>query len=417
MSSNNRIEITFEGIRDPNPKIFTARLLRVSGAARPLLALPAQHACGKFRISNESLFMNRVSDNIRGVLPLHEVQRWGLDGRQEARIPYARARTADGCNYCFRFIFNIDAILKQRGSHNYGLYQKLLDDARMFSERARNAAGLFIPHHFGVWAAETGVFAGTVLIAVTYWAGEPWPTLVRTKYNTLENKILIGRTLEMLHDVGIQINGNMGDSGALCNVLLDFSDPGLSEDDRLSGRASCFVTGLVSADAPHNCQRRLPVLPLDCFVPSRDFGCHELANAALQLDFLPLTIPRQPFVLLVTDALEFHKKYSESEQYQYPNSSILLAQRKVFFDDFCPVYAGLAVSFDEDSEETPLLLTEIASGTQTPAQIAMSEYADAELASRVIGRFAKYNGPVEYARRRKLEALRNVALNTRRSGL
>ncbi|KAF7314481.1 hypothetical protein MKEN_00921100 [Mycena kentingensis (nom. inval.)] len=212
-----QIQIRFDGC---NP--FVARRWRIPGNIGPFNAFPKEIKL--LTISNKHLFMNRIADDVRGVFPLSQIHAWALE-RDEERLVYAKAESEDDTSFCLRFIFNAQVVARNPRSQNYQHFQRLVKDAENYVKFARVASGIFLPAHFGLWVMETGAFAGTVLVSITPWCGETWTSLVRTRFDTEANRVLIGRTLEMLHDAGLEFKGDMGNDGDFRHVLIDFDDP------------------------------------------------------------------------------------------------------------------------------------------------------------------------------------------------
>jgi hypothetical protein len=104
-------------------------------------------------------------------------------------------------------------------------------------------------------------------------------------FNLIHLRILVGCTMETLHDFGVT-HGGLVYPADLRHLILDVDAPGLSRDDVLGGKARCYVVDFADARVGHNCARRLPVLPLDAFLTSREVGCSESEKVTYLLGFM-----------------------------------------------------------------------------------------------------------------------------------
>ncbi|KAF7305993.1 hypothetical protein HMN09_00753800 [Mycena chlorophos] len=347
-------QVVFEGIEANG---FLARMWRIPGGAPgsdgPFTALPLE--AHTLRIAKDSLFINRFTDDVRVVYPLSKVKEWGAGPHEELRIVYARATDENGTRYCLRFVFDAKNTLHK----NLRFLEGLIADARFHALHLPRAAGIIVPHNFGLWTMNTGPWAGIVLFSLTQWCGTPWATLRRTDINTPENKLLIGRTLEILHDLGVQLNGSMGDDRDYCQVLIDTDNPKVSVERHRNGRARCFMVGFSEASL-HQCRRKLPLLPIGCnLLKSPRFGCDELSNASVMLGFMrPSAVVDGASV--VDNALRWHEQYSTNFP-EYKNSAILIAQRAALFSHARSLYPALTVKLPI-AVDAPL---ELSDGGQT----------------------------------------------------
>ncbi|KAF7314480.1 hypothetical protein MKEN_00921000 [Mycena kentingensis (nom. inval.)] len=383
---------------DSNPAApIVARPWVIPGIDEPYPGLPA--GVSTVNITKQSLFKNAYRDGLRRRVSFKKACKWGLN-TDEDRVIYAQAEATNGCIFCLRFIFNAGVVARKPRAHNYRHYDNMLKEAKFYLEHGRAAVGIFIPVHYGIWAVDTGDVAGIVLVSITRWCGVPWSSLRNTAFDTLANRILVGRTLEMMHDAGLQWNGSMGNYGDFANVLLELDDPRLTPKMRLEGAARCYISGLAKA-GEHDCERQMPLLPLGASVTREKFGCNELGNASFILGFMAedsTTTGRIPM-----DARKWHDDYADV--HQYPNSSILIAQRKRLFSTYVPVYHGLDVSFeDEQDHMSALVLRDIASSESVPPQNPMSSYAQHGLAFKVLGKNAVQTAGTHLGRTRRIKA-------------
>nr|GAT52219.1 predicted protein [Mycena chlorophos] len=194
-----QIQIEFEARK---PERFVATLWRGPGINGSFCGLSTDTG-GLLKVANSNIFINSNVNDDRIEFPVEEIPQWGLD--DESRVVFARVIAENGQSFCLRFIFNLD---KARQSRNARLLDKLLRDAKFCAESLPTLAGVIVPRHYGIWAMETGGWAGRVLFSVTQWCGTPWKTLMGTQLDTALNRLLVGRTLEMFHDLGFIHNGD-----------------------------------------------------------------------------------------------------------------------------------------------------------------------------------------------------------------
>ncbi|KAJ7069615.1 hypothetical protein C8F01DRAFT_1113377 [Mycena amicta] len=386
MATDNKpqleIQVEIEGIKLPLPSTFTAQMWCTRDNAGPFSALPA--IAESIRIPHRSLFMNAFGDNARQEASLSLAQAWGPDDM--GRPLYARAIAKDGTRFCLRFAFDVRHATRNQRPNNFQFYQRLLKDAEFHSKHLQDAAGIFVPLHYGIWIMETGDWAGTVMFSLTQWCGISWKSLVRTKLNNAANCVLVGRTFEMLHDIGVNLNGSMGVKGDLRQVLLDVDDPWMTREDFETGRARCFVVGFSEATI-HVCERKVPVLPLGSLVFPQHLGCHELGNLCFLLGFMDRTDEN-----FASQALQWHETYSD----QHPNdanSSVLMAQRERLFPRYKAVYPGLRVSFQEPKKLYSQVILSDSSETGLPVGLPIGSadsWSRPQLASRILGKYFSY---------------------------
>ncbi|KAJ7143571.1 hypothetical protein C8R43DRAFT_1199100 [Mycena crocata] len=178
-----------------------------------------------------------------------------------------------------------------------------------------------------MWLIDTGDWAGKVLCSITQWCGKPWLELAKTKMNTQANKILVGRTLELLHDYGVT-HGNIG-----------------------------YETDL--RHASRTAARCAPV----CGRAGRD----EMVNVTVtyMLGFMPKDLDRLSPNSETYKAIQWHNGYSKRHP-DWPNGDVLIAQRAKLFDGMPPLYPGFYVTFEGDEEfSTAILAREIVSDEET----------------------------------------------------
>nr|GAT52241.1 predicted protein [Mycena chlorophos] len=367
------ITVSFEDFGTSLPRSLTAKRWRVPGAD-PTRFCPIPPTSRNLRVSRNCLFGSSFADNRRQVVPLSDVRGWGL--QDMARIYYARAVADDGTRFCLRFIFNATVATEDRHSDNARHYVRLIKDAQIHARHLQSTAGLITPMHYGMWIAETKDWAGTVLMSITQWCGLSWKSLVGTKMDTQENRLLVARTFEMLHDVGVQLDGKVATSGSLRHVLIDVDNPVVPCESLLRGGALCYIAGFGDGLAKHDCKRRLPILPIGA---RPDCGCKELESVRYLLGFR-----QESDTTTAEAAVKFHAEYS-ARHTQYPNSSVLLAQRKRFFHDSPAVFTGITVSFDGEGDDAPLKLVD-AEGKDVDPETPMSSYPRSELVPLALGR-------------------------------
>ncbi|KAJ7728846.1 hypothetical protein DFH07DRAFT_969747 [Mycena maculata] len=266
-----------------------------------------------------------------------------LLNRAGDRVPM-KAQSKDGSTkFCLRFILNAEEVARNRKSSTWHTYVRLLKDARFHSEYLFKAEGVFVPLHYGMWLMDTKDWAGKVLCSITQWCGKSWNELLRTDMNTEANRILVGRTMELLHDYGV-IHGGVVYPPDFRHLILDMDAPGLSPADRLNGKAPCYIVDFADARARHACAPRLPVLPLDAYVNAGEVGCAELAKVTYRLGFMATSSRLSPDCESYK-ALEWYDEYFK----QFPDlraSDVRNAQRAKLFKDMPPLYPELIVSFD-----------------------------------------------------------------------
>ncbi|KAJ7650258.1 hypothetical protein FB45DRAFT_887450 [Roridomyces roridus] len=237
-----------------------------------------------------------------------------------------------------RFIFNAVHVLGNKQSEPYQAYKRLIADAKFHSLHLEVLEGRIVPRHYGMWLMDTGNWAGKVLLSITDYCGVSWNDLQSTKWNNPGTRQKIGRTLELMHDVGIK-HGELG--GDMRHVLLDVYDPELKPADLSTGKVVCYITGF-SAAKTHNCARKLPVAPLDAWAFGVQVNCREIHQILHHLDYMPFIKPND--ASLVTRAIEWHEQYTKDHPDER-DVDILIAQRAQLFPDCGQVYLGTRVTF------------------------------------------------------------------------
>ncbi|KAJ6504662.1 hypothetical protein C8R47DRAFT_1103103 [Mycena vitilis] len=285
------------------------------------------------------LFVNGQGGRRPETLTLEEARTWRYSDNDTEMI-YAQALAATS-RLCVRLVFYADKVIRDTSSNNFRALNRLVEDAKFHSSHLSRAEGRVVPIHYGMWAIDTGDWAGKILFSLTQWGGIPWTELLYS-INTEENRILIGRTFESLHDYGV-VHGNPHNIADLRHVLIDVNAPGLTTDDLLAGKAPCYVVGFSEALARHRCKRTLPIIPLGSYIPKTSVRCKEVGSILLLLDFM---MPDNLDVPTASQALEWHDKYSK----MYPdqsNMAVLMAQRACLYPNVPPVYPRVRVSFGE----------------------------------------------------------------------
>ncbi|KAJ7728847.1 hypothetical protein DFH07DRAFT_1066344 [Mycena maculata] len=290
-----------------------------------------------------SLLINRAGDRIPHEVTFEQAGHWGYEEGHCAVI-YGQAHSVDGSTtFCLRFILNVGVSTRNRESLTWHTYVRLLKDARFHSKYLTKAEGVFVPLHYGLWLMETGDWAGNVICSITQWCGKSWNELSRTDMNTEANRILVGRTMELLHDYGVTHGGIVYPADRR-HLILDVDAPGLSRADLLNGKAPCYIVDFGDARTRHACTRRVPVLPLDALLFPKQVGCAELADVLELLEFMDNSRKLSPDSDTYK-ALEWYDEYSR----RFPHlkaSDVRLAQRAKLFKDMPPLYPELIVSFE-----------------------------------------------------------------------
>ncbi|KAJ7728840.1 hypothetical protein DFH07DRAFT_220798 [Mycena maculata] len=299
-----------------------------------------------------SLLFNRAGDRVPKEVTFEQAKYWGVEDGDCAL--YGQAQSLDGSTkFCLRFILNVEEVMRDRKSLTFRTYVRLLKDARFHSKHLVKAEGLFVPVHYGLWLMETGDWAGNVVCSITQWCGKSWNELSRTDMNTEANSILVGRTLEMLHDYGVT-HGGVVHRADFRHLIFDVDAPGLSRDDLFNGQTPCYIVDFAEARAGHACTRRLPVLPLDVLLNPKEVGCAELADVMDSLKFMDTSRKLSP-KCETYKALQWYDEYSKA----FPDlkrSDVLLGQRAKFYSEMPSLYPELHVSFESPGECSKMIL-------------------------------------------------------------
>ncbi|KAJ7094504.1 hypothetical protein B0H15DRAFT_125628 [Mycena belliarum] len=273
-------------------------------------------------ILSTPLFSN-AADGRREEVNLDYAQAWGLNDEDNLELVFAQAKCAATSNrFCLRMIFNAEQATSDVRSKRYRVYNNLMNDAVFHAAHLASIEGLYVPRHYGMWIMDTGKWAGKVLFSLNQWCGVSWRELSFTKFNTEANKVLIGRSFEALHDLGID-HGGLRNREDLRHALIDVDAPGLSQADLLNGRARCYIVDFSDAHANHLCTRKLPILPHHTFLWNTPVGCAEISGALFLFGFVQCPNAETS----ASEALEWHTEYSKSHP-NMKNSDILMAQRE-----------------------------------------------------------------------------------------
>ncbi|KAJ7639104.1 hypothetical protein FB45DRAFT_420687 [Roridomyces roridus] len=333
-SECDSIYIQFEGCPQP----FTAYTWSIPDFAGLFHTLPLEF----IRLvipKEESLFTNGQGDKRRIRVRLDDAKYWGLDG-EEGSVIFARASE----DYCIRFIFNATHVVRCKESPSYEAFQRLVADAEFHSHHLDLVEGKIAPRHYGMWLMNTGHWAGKVILSISDYCGVSWNELRFTKFNTEANRLRIGHTFEVLHNVGISHSG-FSLMEEFRHVLIDIHAPGLSPEDALNGIARCYIADFSSATI-HICPRTLPIVTLDARPTLQQVGCFETRQLLYLLKFLPKTKVDETTV--VGQALQWYHDYST----KYPgedNIYLMMAQRARNFPHLEQVHPNVCIEFKTDS--------------------------------------------------------------------
>ncbi|KAJ6504649.1 hypothetical protein C8R47DRAFT_1066846 [Mycena vitilis] len=333
------IRVLFEGLPAP----FTASGWHMAQKSSDFEPLPDDATT--LHISRKrGLFINRKPDRRPQELSVEEARKWGTDDNNHTSLIFAQARTHTS-RYCVRLVPNLEKVAQRKRSKKFQALYRLLQDAKFHSTHFTDAGSWIVPVHYGMWIMDTGDWAGRVLLSITQWCGISWHELTHTRMNTTANRILVGRTFELLHDAGISL-GDMRWRDALRHAIIHIDAPGLSREDLLSGKAPCYLVGFSEADAAHFCMRRVPVLPLGSYLSPEEVGCEEIATLLVLVDFTKKVNPS----VSASKALEWHTTYSSLHPDQ-DNLTVTIAQRTRLYPNVLPLHPDqLTVSFDGEDE-------------------------------------------------------------------
>ncbi|KAJ7160097.1 hypothetical protein C8R46DRAFT_1353879 [Mycena filopes] len=351
-----RLRVRFQGL----PHTYTAVPWKIPGHDGTFQPLPAD-ATALIIPQTRSLFINRYPDRRSVELTLDRARTWGTADRDNTETIFVRANSTTSYRFCLRLVLNPRKVVRQRASPQYKAYERLVKDAIFHSDHLSEAEGHFVPRHYGMWLMDTGEWAGQILFSLSQWGGVSWNDLSYSRFNTEANRILVGRMFEALHDYGVD-HGGLGNSEKFRHVVVDLYAPGLSETDRLSGKARCFIVSFSEADGDHLCNRKLPILPMGPFRRVTDAGCSEIGSAIVLLKLLK----NSDKVIPSSELLNWHTKYSERHP-DTPNLEVLLAQRAKFFPDMPRIYPNhLRITFDEGDEYAAAIFTVDSDGEAEP---------------------------------------------------
>ncbi|KAF7298850.1 hypothetical protein MIND_00832800 [Mycena indigotica] len=222
-----------------------------------------------------------------------------------------------------------------------------------------------------------GEWAGMVFFTLTRWCGVPWTNLIQKKYNTQENKFLVGRTLEALHDMGVEFTTGVITGSTLRHVLLDLQDPALTSETRRTGHARCYIVGFGDATM-HHCKRMIPVVPHLPLLSISEFGCEELRNFCCYL-----YRENPPTDTNAYKLVEWHLAYAEKYGH-YHNSMVLMVQRKLLFPDQLPIYPGISIAFEDGDETYPAV--KVSDSTGATLDVTQPLSLEAEFLQRILFR-------------------------------
>ncbi|KAJ7608551.1 hypothetical protein FB45DRAFT_1010857 [Roridomyces roridus] len=331
MSTPDSIHLRFEGAGTEGAgRTFSIHKWPMAGHDNFDQLPPGTRLCIPQR---RGLYTNRPIDRRSVEVDFVKAKSWSLN--DEAHVIYACASR----DYFVRFIFHAEHVLRNPESQSLQAYHRLIRDAQFHSEHLHDSKirGILVPVHYGMWFTNTGNWAGKVIMSITQYCGAHWNDLRNSKMNTEANRVLVGRTLEKLHDCGFN-HGQMTRTRDLRHVVVDIYEPQLSPEDLWDGEARCYVVDFSDATADHECARRLPVLPLDGY--TTEFGCDELKHVTYALEFFDL--PTEPSL---AKALEWHDTYSLDHP-DVRSHYIMMAQREQLFSRHKSLYPVAALVYD-----------------------------------------------------------------------
>ncbi|KAJ6504684.1 hypothetical protein C8R47DRAFT_1192579 [Mycena vitilis] len=335
------VRLRFEGLLAP----FTAISWQIPNHDSDFEPLPAD-ATTLHIPRKRGLFINRKSDRRMEEVSVEQAKNWGKNDARDTELIFAQARTPTA-QYCVRLVLNAEKFHKRKNSNRYQVLDRLMEDAQFHSTHLADCEGWLVPVHHGMWFMETGDWAGKVLFSITQWCGLSWHELSYTRMNTEANRILVGRTFEALHDAGFCL-GDLRWRDAFRHVIIDIDAPGLSLEDLLNGKAPCRLVGFSEAEAGHSCLRRVPILPLDCYLSPKEVGCEEpeVADILVLINFTKRANASVP----AAKALEWYSTYVR----RYPEQdrlAVRIAQRERLYPGVPSVYPNdVTVSFEGDDE-------------------------------------------------------------------
>ncbi|KAF8900554.1 hypothetical protein CPB85DRAFT_1325382 [Mucidula mucida] len=204
---------------------------------------------------------------------------WGTYGMyHESSIFFDGFHSGEGRDeerptFCVKVLFNVEKA--KRDHPAYQAVLNMLADAKFHAQNLRGVAGDLVPRHYGVWCTKTENWAGVIFCSVTEWAGNTWDEVAAVRRDMSPLSILLGRTVERLHDRGIHHN-RLTNSHQLHHILfrVDKTDAG--------SKTRCFVIDFAEA-VKEPCTRNLPILPIDTELPAETVGCEDVANLIYSL--------------------------------------------------------------------------------------------------------------------------------------
>ncbi|KAK7038225.1 hypothetical protein R3P38DRAFT_3182324 [Favolaschia claudopus] len=329
MTDATELWVRFEGLgRD-----FVAKPWPIPNHSNSFTPPPVD-AQALYIAAKRSFALNGAGDRRVRQIPFKYAKTWGLSDDVYGDVVFARASN----KYCMRFVFNLEHAFKGRDTDPYKAYVRLVKDAKFHSDHLEGVEELPVPVHYGLWAMNTGDWAGTVLFSLTQYCGISWNELCDTRFNTEANRISVGRAYEKLHDAGI-VHGFTTPS-SFRHAIVDMYAPGLTEKDALNGKAPVYIVGFSDASMSHQCGRKLPVLPLDSCTSRNVFGCVELQKILVFLDFIEPPLENS----IMSRALKWYADNSKN----FPNNSeALAAQRKLFYSK----YPSLSFEIDATAKD------------------------------------------------------------------
>ncbi|KAJ7701425.1 hypothetical protein B0H17DRAFT_1128222 [Mycena rosella] len=326
------VHVRFEGLSGN----FLARKWRVPNHTAPFKPFPTSLTSIVVPRSR-SLFINRTGDKRRVELTLDEAKTWGIEDQADQELIFAKAQCADRSNrFCLRMLLNAEHSTSDVRSNTFQVYLRLVKDAKFHATHLADFEGLIVPLHYGI---------------ITQWAGTSWRELAFTRLNTEANRIVVCRAFEGLHDHGID-HGGLFTLRDFRHAIIDVDAPGLTDADRLNGKAPCYIVDFSNAQADHHCARKLPILPYATFPWYPQVGCIELTDALVMLDLVKCPDARTA----ASEALAWHAEYSK----RYPeltNSDVMIAQRARLYPDMPPLYDAVLVSFESDDLYARAIIT------------------------------------------------------------
>ncbi|KAF7298771.1 hypothetical protein MIND_00824700 [Mycena indigotica] len=330
------VQITFEDqLASTGKSSFQAGRLRLPQHDAQFRPIPTD--VEELRISRNALYKNRIGDGSRCRIDLEELCEWGREGDEFEPI-YVEACATNGMRFYLRLFLNAQNSLHDRSFETYEMYEKVVRDAKFHSLHLGPVEGHIVPRHHGLWLMDTGLWAGRVIFTILQWCGLPYAEIIREKQDSEMIKVFVGRAYELLHDYGV-VHG--GDDDPFDKVMFDL------DHHEATGILKCYIAGFSEAQSGHICKRKVPILPLGCFVPSKTVGCREIGGILCILHF-SVDRPDGSDETTVEVALKWHKKYRK-EHPGVSNVLALYAQRAKLYSKWPPLYYGAYELVDPDN--------------------------------------------------------------------